>query len=52
LREELTYVSDLEDDWLEQPVVFFAFSMNFSIHGDKKEELIQPLQRELLSLSL
>lgn len=30
------YVSDLEDDWLDQPVVFFAFSFNFAIHGDKK----------------
>jgi hypothetical protein len=36
IEEELNYVRDLEDDWLEQPVVFFAFSMNFSIHGDKK----------------
>ena len=33
---DLKYVEDLQDDWLEQPVVFFAFSMNFSIHGDKK----------------
>jgi Txe/YoeB family toxin of Txe-Axe toxin-antitoxin module len=30
------YISDLEDDWLDQPVVFFAFSFNFAIHGDKK----------------
>lgn len=36
LEEELNYVKELEDDWLEQPVVFFAFSMNFSIHGDKR----------------
>lgn len=36
LEEDLDYVSELEDDWLEQPVVFFAFSLNFSIHGDKK----------------
>jgi hypothetical protein len=33
---DLAYVQDLQEDWLEQPVVFFAFSMNFSIHGDKK----------------
>jgi hypothetical protein len=30
------YINDLQDDWLEIPVVFFAFSFNFSIHGDKK----------------
>jgi hypothetical protein len=33
---DLDYIQDLQDDWLEQPVVFFAFSLNFSIHGDKK----------------
>jgi hypothetical protein len=33
---DLQYVEELQEDWLEQPVVFFAFSMNFSIHGDKK----------------
>lgn len=36
IDEDLEYISSLEEDWLEQPVVFFAFSMNFSIHGDKK----------------
>lgn len=36
LDAELDYVRDLEDDWLENPAVFFAFSLNFSIHGDKK----------------
>ncbi len=36
LDDDLEYVSDLEDDWLDVPVVFFAFSFNFSIHGDKK----------------
>jgi len=36
LDADLAYVQDLQDDWLEQPVVFFAFSMNFSIHGDRK----------------
>lgn len=36
LDADLEYVQNLQDDWLEQPVVFFAFSMNFSIHGDKK----------------
>jgi hypothetical protein len=39
LDEDLEYVAELEDDWLEQPVVFFAFSFNFSIHGDKKKGL-------------
>ena len=33
---DLQYVEELQEDWLDQPVVFFAFSMNFSIHGDKK----------------
>jgi len=36
LDDDLDYVADLEDDWMEQPVVFFAFSFNFSIHGDKR----------------
>lgn len=36
LDADLAYVQGLQEDWLEQPVVFFAFSMNFSIHGDKK----------------
>ena len=36
LDADLAYVQELQEDWLEQPVVFFAFSMNFSIHGDKK----------------
>lgn len=36
IEEDLDYVASLEDDWLEQPVVFFAFSLNFSIHGDKR----------------
>lgn len=36
LQDDLDYVNDLEEDWLEIPVVFFAFSLNFSIHGDKK----------------
>lgn len=36
LDADIEYVNDLEDDWLEQPVVFFAFSFNFAIHGDKK----------------
>jgi hypothetical protein len=32
-------VSDLEDDWMDEPAVFFAFSFEFSIHGDKKRGL-------------
>jgi hypothetical protein len=39
LDEDLEYVSDLEDDWMEEPAVFFAFSFEFSIHGDKKRGL-------------
>lgn len=39
LDDTISYVADLEDDWLEKPVVFFAFSLNFSIHGDKKRGL-------------
>lgn len=39
LDDDLEYVAELEDDWLDQPVVFFAFSFNFSIHGDKKKGL-------------
>lgn len=39
-KEELAadgdYVAELEQDWLESPVVFFAYSINFSIHGDKQ----------------
>jgi hypothetical protein len=37
LDESAAYVKDLEDDWLESPVIFFAYSSNFSIHGDKKK---------------
>lgn len=36
LQHDVDYVVDLEEDWLDVPVVFFAFSFNFSIHGDKK----------------
>lgn len=36
LQEDIDYVSDLEEDWLDIPVVFFAFSFHFAIHGDKK----------------
>lgn len=39
-----SYVDELMDDWMETPAVFFAFSFNFSIHGDKKRgiETIPP----------
>lgn len=42
--EDEDYISSLEDDWLDQPVVFFAFSFNFAIHGDKRrgEEIVPP----------
>jgi hypothetical protein len=36
LDEDLDYVRELEDDWLENPVVFFSFSINFSIFGDRR----------------
>lgn len=36
LNSDLAYVNNLEEDWMEKPAVFFAFSLNFSIHGDKK----------------
>jgi hypothetical protein len=36
IEEGAEYIDDLEDDWLEVPVVFFAYSFEFSIHGDKK----------------
>lgn len=36
LDEAADYVAELEDDWLDTPVVFFAYSFEFSIHGDKK----------------
>lgn len=43
LTEDENYMKEMEDDWLEQPVVFFAYSFNFSIHGDKKRgELTKP----------
>lgn len=34
LSENEAYIQDLEEDWLDVPVVFFAYSINFSIHGD------------------
>jgi hypothetical protein len=36
LQEEADYIEDLEDDWLDAPATFFAYSINMSIHGDKK----------------
>jgi hypothetical protein len=39
LQEGAEYIADLEDDWLDNPAVFFAFSFNFSIHGDKNRGL-------------
>jgi hypothetical protein len=32
--DDAAYIAELEEDWLEIPVVFFAYSINFSIHGD------------------
>lgn len=44
LDADLAYVQKLQDDWLENPVVFFAFSYQFSIHGDMRRgvETIPP----------
>jgi hypothetical protein len=44
LDADLAYVQELQDDWLENPVVFFAFSYQFSIHGDMRRgiETIPP----------
>lgn len=36
LDADRDYVEDLKDDYLDNPVIFFAYSSNFSIHGDKK----------------
>jgi hypothetical protein len=35
LEADADYIAELEDDWMDIPVVFFAYSINFSIHGDK-----------------
>jgi hypothetical protein len=44
LDADLAYVQELQDDWLENPVVFFAFSYQFSVHGDMRRgiETIPP----------
>ena len=44
LDADLDYVQSLQDDWLENPVVFFAFSYQFSVHGDMRRgvETIPP----------
>lgn len=44
LDEDLDYVEGLEDDWLEKPVTFFAFSMRYSIHSDRRkgQEVLPP----------
>lgn len=36
LDGDLDYVKDLEDDWMESPAIFFSYSLNFSIHSDKR----------------
>lgn len=36
LDADLDYVQNLQEDWLENPVVFFAFSYQFSIHSDMR----------------
>ena len=44
LDEDLDYVEGLEDDWLEKTITFFAFSMRYSIHSDRRkgQEVLPP----------
>ena len=44
MDDDLDYVEELEDDWLDAPVVFFAFSMKYSIHSDRRkgQEVLPP----------
>ena len=44
LSKEEAYISELEDDWMDVPATFFAYSINFSIHGDRRlgKEVIPP----------
>ena len=36
MDDDLQYVRDLEEDYMEIPSIFFSFSINYSIHGDNK----------------
>jgi hypothetical protein len=36
IEEDRNYIEDLADDYIDNPIIFFAYSSNFSIHGDKK----------------
>jgi hypothetical protein len=44
INEDVEYVEGLEEDWLESPVTFFAFSMKYSVHGDRRkgQEVLPP----------
>jgi hypothetical protein len=44
LDEDVEYVEGLEDDWLDVPITFFAFSMRYSIHSDRRkgQEVLPP----------
>lgn len=46
MDEDLDYVEELEDDWLDEPVIFFAFSMRYSIHSDRRkgQEVLPPFR--------
>ena len=35
-EKDLDYVQQIEDDWLDEPVLFFAFCFNYLIFGDRK----------------
>ena len=37
IDSDVEYVEELEDDWLDSPVTFFAFSLKYSIHGDRRK---------------
>ena len=37
LSDDKAYVDDLVEDWMDTPAIFFAFSTDFAIHGDKKK---------------
>ncbi len=35
-EKDMDYVQQIEDDWLEEPVLFFAFCFNYLLFGDRK----------------
>ncbi len=49
IDEDIDYVEGLEEDWLEVPVTFFAFSMRYSIHSDRRkgQEVLPPFREPI-----